>query len=382
MKALFYRIYAFLFNLSARLFPLRENRAAFVSMHNENFNDSLGEVMREFQARGFDCIFITRRDLDVKLQNVFRIFSFFFKKSRLLATSKYVFLNDNFLPMAFLNFKKQTVVTQLWHAEGAFKRFGLSIEQPESLRKNEISANSRLSFVVCSSKNCVPVYAQAFGIEKSRVLPLGAPRADYLLKKENGEKAKKRLLKCFPSLGEKKLLLYAPTFRATPEENKTLLSHFDFELFKREFGEEYAVLVRLHPQIHEETKLSPLVFDVTEYGDVRDLILACDVLVTDYSSICMSFSLLSKKTVFFAFDEEKYTAERNFYFDYDTELPGEIAKTTEELVELVRAEFDEEKNERFRKRNFDFLDCESSRRVADFLTGKTSGDGLEHPSKT
>lgn len=380
MKAFFYRIYAFLFNLSAHLFPLRENRAAFVSMHNENFNDSLGEVMREFQKRGFDCVFITRRDLDVKFQNVPRVFSFFFKKSRLLATSKYVFLNDNFLPMAFLNFKKGAVVTQLWHAEGAFKRFGLSIDQPEALRKNEISANRRLSFVVCSSKSCVPVYAEAFGIEKSRVLPLGSPRADYLLKKENKEAAKKRISKLSTSFKGKKLLLYAPTFRNTPEENETLLSHFDFELFKKEFGDEYAVLVRLHPQIHEKAKLPPFVFDVTEYSDVRDLILACDVLVTDYSSICMSFSLLSKKTVFFAFDEEKYTAERNFYFDYDSELPGGIAKTAKEVIELVRAEFDKEKNERFRKRNFDFLDCQSSVRVADFVTGKRRSDSLEHLS--
>ena len=370
MKSFLYRFYAFLFNLSALFFPLKENRATFISMHNENFNDSLGEVMREFQSRGFDCVSITRRDLDVKLKNIPRVFGFFFRKSRLLASSKYVFLNDNFMPMAFLNFKKGAVVTQLWHAEGAFKRFGLSIKQPENVRKNEIAGNKRLSYVVCSSKSVVPIYAEAFGVREEQVLPLGAPRADYLLKEENKTKAGTKIENLFPASKGKQILLYAPTFRDTKEENEKLLSNFDFELFKREFVDEYAVFVKLHPQVHESVSLPSFAFDVTEYDDVRELVLAADVLVTDYSSICMDFSLLSKKTVFFAFDEEKYTKERNFCFDYKTELPGEIAKTTEEVIELLRAEPDEEKNKKFRDKNFDFLDCESAKRVADAIIAK------------
>lgn len=370
MKKFLYRFYAFLFNIAARLFPLKKNRAAFISMHNENFNDSLGEVMREFEKRGFDCVLITRRDLDISFKNIGRVFGFFFIKSRLLASSKYVFLNDNFMPMAFLNFKEGAVVTQLWHAEGAFKRFGLSIEQPEAVRKNEIAGNKKLGFVVCSSKAVAPVYAEAFGVEKNQVLPLGAPRADFLLKSGNAEKARAKLETLYPHLKGKQFLLYAPTFRSTKEENETLLSHFDFDLFQKEFGEEYALFVKLHPQIHEKIKMPPFVTDVTDYGDVRELVLACDVLITDYSSICMDFSLLSKKTVFFAFDEEKYTTERSFCFDYKSELPGEKAKTTKEVVELLRAEFDEEKNRRFRDKNFDFLDCNSSKRVADAIIKK------------
>ncbi len=365
MKRLFYRIYAVFFNLAAIFFPLNENRAAFVSMHNENFKDSLGAVMEEFKRRGFECVEITRRDLDAAVKNVPRVFSFFFKKSRLLATSKYVFLNDNFLPMSMLKFRPQAVVTQLWHAEGAFKRFGLSIEQPEQLRRDEIAANKKLSYVVCSSKAVAPIYAEAFGIEEEKVLPLGAPRADFLLNKENETKAQKSLRKLYPALKGKKLVLYAPTFRSTKEENEALLSYFDFELFREDFKEEYALLVRLHPQVHEKSALPPFVFDVTDYGDVRELVLSCEALITDYSSICMDFSLLSKKTVFFAFDEEKYTGERSFYFDYKTGLPGGIAKTTEEVIEALRAEFDSEKNDRFRTRNFDYTDCKSAKRVAD-----------------
>ena len=85
----------------------------------------------------------------------------------------------------------------------------------------------------------------------------------------------------------------------------------------------------------------------------------------------MDFSLLSKKTVFFAFDEEKYANERSFYFDYKTELPGGIAKTTAEVIELIRAEFDSDKNNSFKKRNFDFDDSFSAKRVADEITERS-----------
>ena len=112
--------------------------------------------------------------------------SFFLVKSRLLATSQYVFLNDNFLPMGKLNFKKEVVITQLWHAEGAFKKFGFDINQPEAVRNAERAANDKLTYVVCSSEGVRDIYAKAFGISKQQVLNLGAPRCDYLV--EDGNK--------------------------------------------------------------------------------------------------------------------------------------------------------------------------------------------------
>ena len=88
--------------------------------------------------------------------------------------------------------------------------------------------------------------------------------------------------------------------------------------------------------------------DVTQYPDVRQLVLYCDVLVTDYSSICMDFSLLCKKTVFYAWDLENYIRDRDFYFDYESFVPGFIAETPDELIKAINADFDEERNDRFR----------------------------------
>ena len=133
MKKVFYFIYAMMFNFF-RIFPVKKNKIVFLSPHNENFNDSLGAVMEEAIRRDeFRIVPISGRDLKLDRSNILkslkRAFGFFTCKAYHLATAKYVFLNDNFMPMGKLHFSEKAVVTQLWHAEGAFKKFGLDIEQ-------------------------------------------------------------------------------------------------------------------------------------------------------------------------------------------------------------------------------------------------------------
>lgn len=369
MKEIIYGIYAFLFNISSSLFKIKKNRVALVSMHNENFKDSLGGIYEELKkdAQEYEFVFISKQDLEIKAKNVFRVISFFLLKSRKLATSKYVFLNDNFLPMSKMNFKKEAVITQLWHGDGVFKKFGFAINQNEKLRQSEREANKRLSYVVCSSKSVVPFYAEAFAVEEERVLPLGSARTDFFFSEKNKKEAKERLCLLYPSLKGKKLVLYAPTFRDTKEENAAILRHFDIDFFCKEMGEEYALLIRLHPQIHESVNIGSQAVDVTDYDDVRQLVLSCDALVTDYSSICMDFSLLEKKTVFFCYDKEKYIKDRDFYFPYDSYIPGEAALTMKEVTDSLKLELDKEKNEKFKNFNFDCADGKSAQRIIEYI---------------
>ena len=333
-------------------------------MHNENFCDSLGAVRDELESRGgYDLVYITRQDLS--LSNPLRVFSFFVLKSRLLATAEYVFLNDNFMPMGKLNFRKEAVITQLWHAEGAFKKFGLHIPQNDSLRKAEIAANSKLSYVVCSSEGVRKIYAEAFGVDERKVLPLGAPRVDYLKNEKNQKDALREIHEKYPETRNKKILLYAPTFRDEEEMDKEILKNFNLSEIKKNLGDEYEIFIRLHPQIHISDRDSLGATDVTDFPDVRKLILASDVLITDYSSICMDFAFLNKKTVFFAYDLKWYTERRDFYFDYESFVPGIVAKNTADLISAVKSDFQKERNEKFKSFNFSFEDNLSAKRVVD-----------------
>ena len=110
-----------------RVFPVQKKRVALISMHNADFHDGLGEVERAFQGKkeGYFFTKITRRDLCLQtnagpaafLRSVCRAIGFFTRKAYGLARSRYIFLNDNFMPLASLHLGKKVVVTQLWHAE-------------------------------------------------------------------------------------------------------------------------------------------------------------------------------------------------------------------------------------------------------------------------
>ncbi len=372
MKRLFYILYAAFFNI-CRIFPLKENRVTFLSPHRENFTDSLGMVLREVKKRGkYDIVKVSSADLDLTggVKGIFRAIGFFTVKAYLLATSKYVFLNDNFMPMGSLNFSKNAVVTQLWHAEGVFKKFGLHIPQPEDVRRREIAGATKLSFVVCSSESVKPIYAEAFGVEESKVLPLGAPRADRFFTDCKIEEIKKRFLQKSPQCKNKKLVLYAPTFRDNAEDDRVLLQSIDMKKWEDALGDDFAFLVRLHPQIHRCDASLDGAVDVTDWEDVGELTLICDCMITDYSSVCMDAALIGKPLAFYAFDLEKYASDRSFYFDYESYVPGPVAKSFDELLDIIK-NIDNlkgnEKLEKFREFNFGNPDGNSTVRVVDTI---------------
>ena len=113
--------------------------------------------------------------------------------------------------------------------------------------------------------------------------------------------------------------------------------------------------------------------DVTSGYPINDLTLICDILITDYSSVCMDFALLSKPCVFFAFDLEEYEKERSFYFDYESYVPGTVAYDFTQVIEAIKnLRNDEEKLRRFRDFNFDYIDRENTRRIFETVISANS----------
>lgn len=368
MKNLAYKLYALSFNLCAHL-PLQKKKVALLSPHMASFTDSLGDMEKEMQTRGYRTVRISGADIKPKKRSVSalcRMVRFFTKGAYDLATSGIVYLNDNFMPMADLRFHKKAVVVQLWHAEGAFKRFGLDIGGlAEDVVERVKKANARLDAVVCSSKGVVPVYASAFGVPEEKVYPLGSPRADRYIQSANSAHAVEMRRTLFGDT-DKKIILYAPTFRDDPAENERLLDTFDFAAFEKRFGAQYRLILRLHPQFGRNTRVPQGVEDYTSYPSANDLIAACDMVITDYSSICLDFALVDKPCLFYAFDLSRYCGERDFYFEYKKYVPGAVAETFEALMAaLETAEADRDALHRFAVFNFDTPDGKSAERIAD-----------------
>lgn len=371
MKKLFYTLYAIMFSIF-RIIPLKQNKIVFLSPHNENFNDSLGAVMEEVIRRDdFRVVPISGKDLEFDRSHFFKslgnIIRFFTVNAYHLATARFVFLNDNFMPLGKLHFSEKAVVTQLWHAEGAFKKFGLDIDQPDEVRALEKAGNSKLTYVVCSSEGVAPIYANAFGVSDYKVLPLGSARSDYFFKDINVERLRADFDRKYPQCKGKKLALYAPTFRDNSADDSRIMANFDAAAFNERFGEEYALLVRLHPQVHSETEIEGAV-DMCDYENTLELMKLCDLLITDYSSICMDFAIQNKPVYFYAFDLERYEKDRAFYFDYESYVPGPVAKDFQTLLNLLNSNVSETYRLRrndFNYANFGIPDGKAAERIVD-----------------
>ena len=358
MKDFIFLIYALFFNFGARL-GVKENRVGLVSMHNARFADGLGEVERELKSRGdaYDFVKVERTDL----ASPFSALKFITCDAFRLGRAKYIFLNDNFMALSCAKPNRETEIVQLWHGMGAFKKFGFDIDVPQEIRKREAAQNAKLTAVICSSEGVKSIYAGAFGIDADKVYPIGSPASDYYFRNGEKETAKANLLKLYPELEGKYIILYAPTFREDPESDAKLLSHFNAADLS---DENTAVLVRLHPQVHGSSEIKDAI-DVTDYPNVNELCIAADMLITDYSSICMDFALQKKPTVFYAFDLDSYKGARDFYFTYEGYVPGPVAKTEEELKGAVNEarETVSPKLEAFRKFNFDEPDGKATERL-------------------
>jgi CDP-glycerol glycerophosphotransferase len=258
-----------------------------------------------------------------------------------LATSRYIVTNTH-LPHWFQRREGQTVV-QTWHGTPlkkiAFDVPDLKTADPLYLEKiaQEIP---NWSYLVSPNEFCTEQLPKAFSYD-GPVLETGYPRNDIFYRGDTDE-LRSKLTKLLDLPSDKKLVLYAPTWRDNEFYGRgqyKFTSPFDFEAAQRELGDDHVMLVRRHPNIVDPVPGAGegFVWDVSMYPDVAELLAVSDVLMTDYSSLMFDFANTGRPMLFFAYDLEDYRDNlRGFYFDFESIVPGPILGTTEAVVEALK----------------------------------------------
>jgi CDP-ribitol ribitolphosphotransferase len=114
--------------------------------------------------------------------------------------------------------------------------------------------------------------------------------------------------------------------------------------------------------------------DGSDEPDINALLLAADVLVTDYSSVIFEYALLGRPMAFFAPDLAEYEGERGFYFDYRTGVPGPVFDDSAALAAYLRGgAFDLERVRAFARASFDVADGHASERFVDAIVAPATG---------
>ncbi|MBQ9157060.1 MAG: aminoacyl-tRNA hydrolase [Eubacterium sp.] len=368
-----------------RHFKVKENQITLIEKLDTHGTGSLYSLRDECERRGlpFSYNVITQEDYQVRPGNIFGLVRLFTLKAYRMAVSSHIFLNDNFMPLAYMHLSPETKVVQLWHGMGSYKKFGGSEGLPEDLLGELKAVGRNVTHVLASSVNIRENYAEAFCVPPEKVLVIGCPQADYYFRHLKGDRrnlkaARSRLEEYFPRLKGKKLALYAPTFRDDKKRDRELLSHFDFDSFDRECGKEYCLAVRLHPQVHGD-RVPDSVIDLTGYPNIRELLMLTDLLIADYSSIAVEYALLDKPILIYAFDKDWYLKkDRGFYFDFEETAPGPVLTDMDALIGAVKAgSYDPERARRFARLHNDYYDDLSAARVVDYYWGKDTAKKMK-----
>ena len=262
---------------------------------------------------------------------------------RELATAHYAFLCDASNIVSCVPLRTATKVVQLWHACGAFKKWGMSTgDKYFGATGSEIERHpyyKNLDLVTVSAPEVAWAYREAMMLEDTPeiVQPLGVSRTDVFFDKEYLAEAKERVRRELPEIAGRKIILYAPTFRGRVLE-ATSPDDLDVAAMKRQLGDDYALLVKHHPYVKHPTPIPPGCEDFAFTVDmpIDQLLIAADVCISDYSSLVFEYSLFERPMAFFAPDIRDYDDWRGFYYDYEELTPGPIFEQTEPLIAWIR----------------------------------------------
>ena len=165
-----------------------------------------------------------------------------------------------------------------------------------------------------SSEQVRPFYAQAFGIDIARVLPLGTPRTDALLRDQTRSALREELLTRRPEMRGKRIYLYTPTFREQNGKPCAYDPQINWEALDDALADDELFVIRRHP-IMKESFLGGQSFrhivDATR-EPTQALLTVASLVVTDYSSVIYDALLCGLPLVFYCPDLNAY--ERDFTF--------------------------------------------------------------------
>lgn len=282
-----------------------------------------------------------------------------------LFTSKVIVTDDYVKYLGMYDLKDKQKVIQLWHACGLFKKFGL--DHPSQDIQMERETHGRYDYVPVSSGGLQEGYASAFGIDPHKIVPLGVPRTDLLLDKEIIESMRQAFYERHEGLKGKKIVLYAPTFREKGTKRIEYKPQIDWRHLSQSLDEDVVLVIKNHPVMKYDLLKGKIFSNIKNMNSesTQALMLASELLVTDYSSVVFEYALLDKPMIFYCPDYEHY--ERDFYLEFPEDLAGELITEGERLPEAIHRGLTApnlDKLAAFRKKTMGACDGHSAERVA------------------
>lgn len=297
----------------------------FADSNHDSIPASMVQIHDTLTSKGYDVV-DAFRDCGRSSQLGSLMYAMEFMK--LYVQAKVVFICDNFHPVISCHKRKETTVVQLWHACGAYKKFGYATE--DDVPKGYIGHMYRnYNLVTVSSPFCVRPFEESMRQKPGVVQALGISRTDAYFDEKWIENCRENFYDMHPEAKGKKVILWAPTFRGNAG-NAHQIGLDEMLRLKQQLKEEYYLLIKLHP--HVEDKTYPSNFSIV----TEQLFPVVDLLITDYSSVLFDFMIFKKPYMLYVPDLKEYTQKRGFYLDIKTLSPY-VAENESELISQIES---------------------------------------------
>ncbi len=196
---------------------------------------------------------------------------------------------------------------------------------------------SHIDFFCSAGEYEKEIYIRDFNLNPDNIINTGLPRNDELYSVTEIEKSQIREKLGIPA--EKKVILYAPTWRDSNDKGKeyAIKPPINIKKWKDKISDEYVLLFRTHPYTNKllGVEFDDFVRDYTNYPCINDLLKMTDVLISDYSAVIFDFSILERPIISFAYDYEEYAKARGLYLDLYEVLKGRIFKDEDAVINHI-----------------------------------------------
>ena len=265
-----------------------------------------------------------------ELWDCFKYFLLLHKQMYYIATSKVVITDGYNLIISCLKHKNNTCIIQMWHALAAIKKFGYqSIGLADGMNPKTakiLNMHANYDYILSGSDAMNKPFSEAFNTDMKKVLSIGTPYIDYLL---NLKVNKKELLKDYPELLKKPIILYSPTFRRNGRDAiKEVIDNVDTQ--------KYNLIITLHdldaPKAEKYKKDGVLVNPKIHFPS---LLKIADYVITDYSALMIEAAIVKTNILLYVYDYEQYEKENGLNVNLFKELPGYTSKDIKDLIKII-----------------------------------------------
>ncbi|GGE30522.1 hypothetical protein GCM10011391_06460 [Pullulanibacillus camelliae] len=328
------------------LMPIKQNKLFFMSYYGDQYGCNPKYIYRYIVQQPFSASFdivwaLNTRQSHPDLSDVRQVKMLSLRYFYELCTAKIIITNCRTTDL-FMKRKGQYYI-QTWHSSLRLKQIEKDAER--TLSKSYIQMakkdSRKCDLLLSGCQYSTEIFKRSFWYD-GLILEKGTPRNDLFFASNQGLKA--TVLNALKLPSEKKMVLYAPTFRKDHETQVYDLNYsLLLEALTERFGGEWIVLVRLHPHMvtaAEQLVYSDRVIDVSTYDDCQELLCIADVLVSDYSSLIFDYALTRRPCFLYVPDLNSYIQkERQLYFDLEA-LPFEAAVHPDDFLTAIR-QFDQ-----------------------------------------